>query len=100
MGRGKRQGQDRGMNLELQTSSHKINEEQGYILQQRKLQPLFWNNFKGSTIYKNTELHCYTSDNNITFKIKMYFTKKQMKIIFWKKSYKLEPIQFFKLISH
>ena len=30
-----------------------MNKEQRYIVQQKETQPLFCNNFKGNTIYKN-----------------------------------------------
>ena len=46
---------------------YKINKQQGYIVQHREVQPLFCNNFKWSTIYKNTESVC------CTLKLKQYF---------------------------
>ena len=43
---------------------HKIDKQQGYIAQHRKIQPLFCNNFKGSIIYKNTESLCCIPEIN------------------------------------
>ena len=49
---------------EIQTTMHKIDKQQGYIAQHRKIQPLFCNNFKGSIIYKNTESLCCIPEIN------------------------------------
>lgn len=34
---------------------YKINKQQGYIIQHKEIQQLFYNNFKWSTIYKYIE---------------------------------------------
>ena len=41
--------------LEVQTTVYKINKQQGYIVQHKEIQPLFYNNFQWSMIYKNIE---------------------------------------------
>ena len=52
---------------EVQTTMHKINKAQGYIVQHRELLALFCNNFEGSIICKNTESLCCIPATNITF---------------------------------
>ena len=37
---------------------YKTDKEQRYTVQQKEAQPLFCNNFKGNTIYKNTQSLC------------------------------------------
>ena len=53
---------------------YKIDEQQGYIAQHRKIQPLFCNSFKGSIIYKNTESLCFIAEINAVNQ--PYFDKK------------------------
>lgn len=38
----------------------KIIKQQGYIVQHREIEPLIYNDFKWSRIYKNIELHTHT----------------------------------------
>ena len=60
---------------------HKISKQQGYIVQHREIQPLFWNNFKWSIIYKTIESLCYTSDTNIVNQL--YLKEKTLAICFF-----------------
>ena len=57
-GGGARQGYE---DEEIQTTTCKRDEQQGYTTQYREIQPLFCNNFKGSITY-NTESLCYTPE--------------------------------------
>ena len=43
---------------------YKINNEQGYIIWHREIQPLFYNNFKWSIFYKNIDSLCCTPETN------------------------------------
>ena len=69
---GRRQGKQGVGSWEAQTAVYKIDKEQGYILQYREIQPLFFINFRGGIIYKNIESLCCTPENNIVSKL--YFT--------------------------
>ena len=55
VGRVKGGGKDSSLFLLMNTPMYQIN-KQGYIVQHRKIQPLFCNNFKWSITYKNIKL--------------------------------------------
>ena len=56
---------------------YKINKQQIYIVQHREIQPLFYNNFKWSIIYKNIESLCCTPETNKILQINYTSIKKK-----------------------
>ena len=56
------------MGLKIETTTHKIDKQQRYIVQHREIQPSSCNNFNWSIIYKNMESLCYLSETNKYFK--------------------------------
>jgi len=44
---------------------YKVDKQQGYVVQHREIQLLFFNNFKLSVIYKSVESPCCTPETKI-----------------------------------
>ena len=50
---------------------YKINKQLEYIVQHRKIEPLFCNNFQKSIIYKNVESLCCISEINMVNQLQL-----------------------------
>ena len=61
---------------EAQTTMYKVSKLQGYIVQYREIQPIFYNNFKWNIIYKNIESLCCIPETNIVNQL--YFNEKMI----------------------
>ena len=66
MGRDKRGRQDRAKGIRDMIIIYKIDKHQGYIIEPRVIQIIFFHNFKWSIIYINIKSLCFTLETNIT----------------------------------
>ena len=66
MGRDKRGRQDRGKEIRDTIIIYKIDKNQGYIVEPRVIQIIFFHNLKWSIIYINVKSLCFTLEMNIT----------------------------------